>query len=221
MLLIAKSRLRHAVLLTAFLLFAISVVKFDRPRAQSSPVLISQTDSTRAIAFDSVTHRREPFNTSADIKFGSDSATRIMLFAMNLLLQPDETASAVTADAEAAGHSLYALTGEDVGPVPDNPWVSSVIIRVPADLPATGDVLVRIKYSGLASNRVRVGIGEVGGGPADDLNAVPTPGPPLPPPSGLLATNLSSTDVQTILQQAASAATSLGKPATIGVTGAE
>src|ERR1041385_9333834 len=92
MLLIAKSRLRHAVLLTAFLLFAISVVKFDRPRAQSSPVLISQSDSTRAIAFDSVTHRREPFNTTADIKFGSDSATRIMLFAMNLLLQPDETA---------------------------------------------------------------------------------------------------------------------------------
>ena len=221
MLLIAKSRLRHAVLLTAFLLFAISVVKFDRARAQSSPVLISQTDSTRAIAFDSVTHRREPFNTTADIKFGSDSATRIMLFAMNLQLQPDETATAVTADAEAADHTLYTLTVEYVGPVPDNPWVSSVIIRVPANLPATGDVLVRIKYRGLASNRVRVGIGEVGGGPADDLNAVPTPGPPLPPPSALLATNLSSTDVQTILQQAASAATSLSKAVTIVITDRE
>ena len=221
MLLIAKSRLRHAVLLTAFLLFAISVVKFDRARAQSSPVLISQTDSTRAIAFDAVTHRREPFNTTADIKFGSDSATRIMLFAMNLQLQPDETATAVTADAEAADHTLYTLTVEYVGPVPDNPWVSSVIIRVPANLPATGDVLVRIKYRGLASNRVRVGIGEVGGGPADDLNAVPTPGPPLPPSSALLATNLSSTDVQTILQQAASAATSLSKAVTIVITDRE
>jgi uncharacterized protein GlcG (DUF336 family) len=221
MLLIAKSRLRHAVLLTAFLLFAISVVKFDRARAQSSPVLISQTDSTRAIAFDSVTHRREPFNTTADIKFGSDSATRIMLFVMNLQLQPDETATAVTADAEAADHTLYALTVEYVGPVPDNPWVSSVIIRVPANLPATGDVLVRLKYRGLASNRVRVGIGEVGGGPADDLNAAPTPGPPLPPPSALLATNLSSTDVQTILQQAASAATSLSKAVTIVITDRE
>jgi len=221
MLLIAKSRLRHAVLLTAFLVFAISVVKFDRARAQSSPVLISQTDSTRAIAFDSVTHRREPFNTTADIKFGSDSATRIMLFAMNLQLQPDETATAVTAAAEAADHTLYTLTVEYVGPVPDNPWVSSVIIRVPANLPATGDVLVRIKYRGLASNRVRVGIGEVGGGPADDLNAVPTPGPPLPPSSALLATNLSSTDVQTILQQAASAATSLSKAVTIVITDRE
>jgi uncharacterized protein GlcG (DUF336 family) len=222
MLLIAKSRLRHAVLLAAFLLFLISFIKFDRAGAQSSsPILISQADSTRAIAFDSVTRRREPFNTTAEIQFGSDSATRIMLFAMNLQLQPGETATAVTADAEAADHTLYALSVEYVGPVPDNPWASSVIIRVPENLPATGDVLVRIKYRGLASNRVRVGIGEVGGGPADDLNAVPTPGPPLPPPSGLLATNLSSTDVQTILQQAASAATSLGKPVTIVVTDRE
>jgi uncharacterized protein GlcG (DUF336 family) len=188
---------------------------------QTSPVLISQVDSTRAIAFDSVTHRREPFTTTAEINFGSDSATRIMLFAMNLQLQPDETATAVTADAEAADHTLYALTVEYVGSVPDNPWVSSVILRVPGNLPVTGDVLVRIKYRGLASNRVRVGIGEVGGGPADDLNAVPTPGPPLPPPSTLLATNLSSTDVQTILQQAASAATSLGKPVTIVITDRE
>src|SRR5215813_3898365 len=117
MLLIAKSCLRHAVLLTAFLLFAISVVKFDRAGAQSnSPVLISQVDSTRAIAFDSVTHRREPFNTTAEIKFGSDSATRIMLFAMNLQPQPGET---VTADAEDASHTIYPLTVEHVDSVPD------------------------------------------------------------------------------------------------------
>lgn len=188
---------------------------------QTSPVLISNADSTRAIAFDSVTRQREPFTPTAQMKFGSDTATRIMLFAMNLQLQPGETASAVTADAEDADHTLYQLTVEYVGPVPENPWASSVIIRVPENLPATGDVLVRIKYRGLASNRVRVGIGEVGGGPADDLNAVPTPGPPLPPPVALLATNLSSTDVQTILQQAASAATSLGKAVTIVITDRE
>jgi len=190
---------------------------------QTSPVLISQPDSTRAIAFDSVTRRREPFATTAEVKFGSDSATRIMLFATNLQLQPGETSTAVTADAETADHTLYLLTVEHIGPVPDNPWVSSVVIRVPENLPATGDVLVRIKYRGLASNRVRVGIGELGGGPADDLNAIPTPGLPfaLTPPSSLLATNLSSGDIQTILQQAASAATSLGKAVTIVITDRE
>jgi len=198
----------------AFLLAAVTA------NAQTSPALISHADSTRAIAFDSVTRNREPFTTTTEIKFGSDSATRIMIFARNLQLQPNETASAVTADAEDAQHSLYPMTVEYVGPVPDNPWASSVIIRVPQNLPATGDVLVRIKYRDVASNRVRVGIGVVGGGPPDDLNAIPTPG--LPDPSSLVtATNLSASDVQTILQQAASAAASLGKAVTIVVTDRE
>ena len=201
-----------------FFAFLFAAVKANAQ--QTSPVLISHTDSTRAIAFDSITRHREPFNTTTQVKFGSDSATRIMLFALNLQLQPDETAAAVTADAEDAQHSLYAMTVEHVGPVPDNPWVSSVVIRVPGNLPATGDVLVRIKYRDVASNRVRVGIGSIGGGPPDDLNAIPTPGT-LNPSSIVTATNLSSSDVQTILQQAASAATSLGKAVTIVVTDRE
>jgi uncharacterized protein GlcG (DUF336 family) len=214
--------MRVVVSLLTLLFIAVSLVNFDNAGAQTTrPTLISHPDSTRAIAFESVTRQREPFTTTVQVRFGSDSATRIMLFAMNLHLQPGETASAVTAEAEDSAHTIYQLTVERVDPVPDNLWLSSVLIRVPPDLPATGDVLVRIKYRGLASNRVRVGIGEVGGGPADDLNAVPTPGPPLPPSSALLATNLSSTDVQTILQQAASAATSLSKAVTIVITDRE
>jgi uncharacterized protein GlcG (DUF336 family) len=188
-----------------FFAFLLAAVKANAQ--QISPVLVSHPDSTRAIAFDSVTHTREPFTTT----------TRIMLFAMNLALQPGDT---LTADAEDAQHSVHPMTVEYVGPVPDNPWVSSVVIRVPENLPATGDVLVRIKYRGIASNRVRVGIGEVGGGPPDDVTAIPTPG--LPNPSSLVtATNLSSSDVQTIIQQAASAAASLGKAVTIVVTDRE
>ena len=190
---------------------------------QTRPVLISHADSTRAIAFDSVTRQREPFTTQAQVKFGSDAATRIMLYALNLQLQPNETSAAVTADAEDANHTFHQLTVEHVGPVRDYPWVSSVILRIPEGLPATGDVLVRIKYRDVVSNRVRVGIGQVGGGPSDDQNAAPTPGLPGPfdPPAALTATNLTSTDIQRILQQAASAAVSLGKPVTIVVTDRE
>ena len=203
--------------------FACLLAAVEANAQQTAPVLISHADSTRAIAFDSVTRRREPFSTTAQPNFGADSATRIMLFAMSLQLQPGETATAVTADAEDAAHSLYPLTVEYVGPVPANPWALSVIIRVPENLPATGDVLVRIKYHDIASNRVRVGIGAVGGGPPDDLNAKPTPGLPSPfdPPSSITATNLTAGDVQTIIQQAASAATSLGKPVTIVITDRE
>ena len=201
-----------------FFAFLLAAVKANAQ--QTSPVLVSHVDSTRAIAFDSVTRNREPFTTTTQIKFGSDSATRIMLFAMNLQLQPNEPATAVTADAEDTQHSLYPMTVEYVGSVPDNPWLSSVVIRLPPNLPATGDVLVRIKYHEIASNRVRVGIGFVGGGPADDLNAIPTPGLPVPFPA-VTATTLVTTDVQTIVQQAASAATSLGKAVTIVITDRE
>ncbi|HXQ71374.1 MAG TPA: heme-binding protein [Pyrinomonadaceae bacterium] len=185
--------------------------------AQTRPVLISHADSTRAIAFDSVARRREPFKTTAEISFGSDSATRIMLFAMNL-----PSNEILSADAEDADHNLYLLTVEHVGPVPNQPWASSIVIRLSPDLPEEGDVLVRIKYRDVVSNRVRVGIGQVGGGPPDDLNAVPTPGlPATPNPPASITTNLTSTDVQTILQQAASAAASLGKAVTIVVTDRE
>ncbi|HSK64870.1 MAG TPA: heme-binding protein [Pyrinomonadaceae bacterium] len=187
---------------------------------QTRPVLISHADSTRAIAFDSVTRQREPFTTKAQVKFGSDSATRIVLYALNLQLQAGES---ISADAEDGNRNFHQLTVEHIAPVHDHPWVSSITIRVPESLPAIGDVLVRIKYRDLVSNRVRVGIGQLGGGPPDDLNAVPTPGLPSPldPPSAITATNLTSTDIQTILQQAASAAVSLSRPVTIVITDRE
>ena len=83
------------------------------------------------------------------VKFGSDSITRIMLFAMNLQLQTGETASAVTADAEDASHTIYPLTVEHVGSVPDQPWATSIVVRLAENMPQAGDVLVRIKYRGI------------------------------------------------------------------------
>lgn len=216
-----KKRFRSAAIIVActLLLFG-SQYHLGKSDAQTSaPVLISRDDSTRAIAFDSVTRQREPFNPIAPVSFGSDPATRVMLFAMNLRLQPGENASAVTADAEDADHRIYQLQVEHVASVPDQPWATSIVVRLPADMTDLGDVLMRISYHGVASNRVRVGIGHIGGGPPDDSNAVPTPGsellPPGPPPQPLTATNLTPSDVQTIMAQAASAAIQLGHPVNI------
>jgi len=136
---------------------------------------------------------------------------------MNLHLQIGEAASSVTADAEDENHNLHALTVEQVATVPDQPWATSIILRLNENMADAGDVLVRIKYQGTTSNRVRVAIGHVGGGPPDDLNAVPTPGveslvstPGLPK-----TTTLTADDVKTIIAQAASAATALNHPVTI------
>ncbi|HSE25376.1 MAG TPA: heme-binding protein [Pyrinomonadaceae bacterium] len=197
-----------------------ALLDFKPVGAQASgPILVSQVDSTRAIVFDSVTRQREPFNAIAQLPFSSDGATRLMLFAMNLYLQSGETVTAVTADAEDANHNTYTLPVEYVGPVPEQTWATSIIVRLPETLGDTGDVLVRIRYRGVNSNRVRVGIGHVGGGLPDDLNAVPTPGSAvaLAAPTPVPATNLTPDDIRKILAQAGSESLALNKRVTIAV----
>lgn len=143
---------------------------------EKPPVLISESNSTRAIAFDSVTFRREPFDLST--LFAADRRTRIMIFALNLTLAPNEDLSAVTADAETATHAHYALRVEYAAPLASLPWLNAVILRFNDDLVDPGDVLVGLTFHGLKSNRVRIGIVSTGGGPPDDAGAGPTPAPP-------------------------------------------
>lgn len=142
------------------------------------PLLISEPNSTRAIALESVTFETEPFVTTSPHSWNTDRRTRIMLFAVNLTLLPAEDVSSVTADAEDAAHRHYPLLIEYLGPVSGQPWLCALVVRLSDDLGDVGDVLVRISRNGIPSNRVRVGIGHKGGGPADDPGSGPTPAPP-------------------------------------------
>jgi uncharacterized protein GlcG (DUF336 family) len=187
------------------------------------PVLFSSEDSTRAIAVDSITNKREPFSVVPPVSFSSDKCTRVMLFAGNLRLQSGEDIAVVTADAEDESHHIYPLKVEYVGPVPDQDWATAVVVRLNEQLGDVGDVLMRIYYLGVASNRVRVGIGHTGGGPPDDPGAQPTPGPiriefPINP---ITAGTLTPDEVRTIIAQAVSAAVALNRAVTIAVTDRE
>jgi uncharacterized protein GlcG (DUF336 family) len=187
----------------------------------AAPVLISQQDSTRALSFEAVTQQREPFATTAPVKFGVDRQTRIMLFALNLTLQTGDTVADVTVTAEDSAHNIYQLSVEYVGCVPAQPWATSVVVRLSNGMDDLGDVLIGLRYRGVASNRVRVAMGHIGGGPPDDAGAIPTPGVPLPAISSATAGNLTTTDVQTIISQAVSAAVSLNRAVTVAVTDRE
>jgi uncharacterized protein GlcG (DUF336 family) len=205
-----------AVFAAAFL------VQCQKTSAQATaPILISHEDSTRAISFESVTQQREPFSTSTPVKFGADNQTRVMLFAMNLTLQTGDTASSVDVSAEDFAHRVYQLPVEYVGSVPDQPWATSVVVRLSDGMDDLGDVLVRVIYRGLSSNRVRVAMGHIGGGLPDDEGAVPTPGSPIPSALSATAGNLTTGDVQTIISQAVSAAVSLNRAVTVAVTDRE
>jgi uncharacterized protein (DUF1800 family) len=149
-----------------------------------SPTLISvSAGSTRAVALESVSMRSEPFSLSSEGNFSpNDPRTRITLFVMNLELLAGETENSLTADAEDAAHVHYPLKVEYVGQVPNFPGIYMVVMRLNDLMTANlGDVLVRLNLHGMGSNRVRVAIGQIGGGPADDPGAVGTPAPAVPP----------------------------------------
>lgn len=171
---------RRRVFISTFLLLLIALMLCSAPMrsthaATGAPVLLTAANSTRAIAFESVTWMKEPFALSEHIPFGSDGRTRIVLFATNLTLAPGEGASALTADAEDAAHVHYSLSVEYVGAVQNFEWMSSIVLRLNDNLGDVGDVLIGISLHGSSSNRVRVGIGHVGGGPPDDSVNMPVP----------------------------------------------
>ena len=160
-------------MLVSFCLLIVSDASGQSPKP---PVLISETASTRAIAIDSVTFAKEPFSLLSI--FAPDGRTRVTLFALNLSLLPNENFTAITADAETATHQIHSLQVEYAGAVPSLPWLNEVVLRLNDNPTVSGDVLVSMTLHGLRSNRVRIGIGSVGGGPPDDVGAMPTPAPP-------------------------------------------
>ena len=171
---------------------------------QISPTLISTSASTRAIALESVTMHSEPFSLASEGNFNAaDPRTRIEIFCMNLDFLAGEMSqsgnilvgdpNALTVDAEDAAHNHYPLKVEYVAQVPplldsqgnittDFRGLYMVIVRLNDSMASNlGDVLIRLNLHGMSSNRVRLAIGAIGGGPADDPGAVPTPAPTNPP----------------------------------------
>src|SRR5262244_2536926 len=150
--------------------------------ASISPSLFTvSSSSTRAVALESVSMRAEPFSLNSEAFFSpTDPRTRITVFCTNLDFLAGEPFNALTADAEDAAHTIYPLKVEYAGTVPNFPGIYMVVVRLNDLMPANlGDVLIRVNLHGMASNRARIAIGQIGGGPADD--SAPNPAPATPP----------------------------------------
>lgn len=151
----------------------------------SAPQLFTQGSTTRAIALESITFKQEPFATTAHISFGADRRTRIWLFARDLNLVSVEDKSVIAVEATDVNQRLYQLEVEYLGPMRYVDGITAVKVILDEAMPHQGDVLLRLYAHGLPSNRVRIGIGYVGGGlPDDDAPPPPRPTPtPSPDPS--------------------------------------
>lgn len=133
----------------------------------ANPVIITVEDTNRGLALESATFKPEPFAAVSGTASEKDRATRIVLFVTNLNILPGEDASYLSADAEDESHRIYQLAIERVEPIQftNNYYL---IIKLDKEMADVGDVLLRISKNGAASNRVRIGMGHIGGGPPDD-----------------------------------------------------
>ncbi len=150
------------------------------------PHLMTQGDSNRALALETITQKVEPFSPVFPLSSGPDNRNRITFFALNLNWLSGDSPSSIVVDAEDGNSQLYQLPVEYVGKLAECNDVTYFIVRLPDQLGDVGDVLVRLNVHGSVSNRVRVGIGHIGGGPPDDPSPGPTPTPapsPSPPPT--------------------------------------
>lgn len=122
------------------------------------PLLLFEENSNRGIVLDSVNWLRDPFPVSTIHNYSADGHTRLMLFAMNVQLHAGETFAIVTAAAEDSQHTVYPLTVEYVGVVPNFDSLAQINVRLPDSLANAGNVLVSIKVRGVQSNKVLVAI---------------------------------------------------------------
>ena len=124
----------------------------------SAPKLVTEENSERAVALDSVTWLRLfPLETTHN--FSPDGRTRVVLFLAGVDLAQGET---VTVQAEDAQGVVHPLTVEYVGKVPNFDWLTQVIVRPPEALKDGSNVWVNVHARGLQSNKGMVSIKAAG-----------------------------------------------------------
>jgi uncharacterized protein (DUF1800 family) len=176
-----------AFFVIALLVFPV-LAETDPNPDSPSPVLISQPDSTRALVVAADAWRGnlpKPSNQS----FSYGEGNRIKLFVTNIDLLEGEGANAFRVYIQDVKGREYRLPVEDLRQVKGYGWIYALTVQLKdeagfwEEAPTTGDVLVRVSWRGLTSNRVRLGLGETGGKIRDDDGAIPTPAPLTPPRS--------------------------------------
>lgn len=164
----------HVTLIGIFLIiFCASAYAQTLP--EDAPILISLPGSTRAYA-------TLPGQPNSPVKVsGYGRRGVITLYLTNLDLMKGEGANAFRADVEDSRRYRFALSIVSLERTRERKWVYALTVRLHEEIGDAGDVLVRVTWRGMSSNRVRLSIGHESAGIKDDEGAVPTPMPDKPP----------------------------------------
>ena len=176
-------RLLRIVSASVLVLLSVALVPAqDDPDPNSpTPILLSEADSTRALATavgKSVRSRSSSQLATSQV-FWPDQT--VQLYVTNLSLMDDEGANAFRLYMKDAMGREYRLPVLEIKGVDWDTTVYAVTTKLTDEIrywpgpTADGDVLLRLSWRGLTSNSVRLGLGAVGGAIKDEPGAVPTP----------------------------------------------
>ncbi len=163
---------------TAFFVFclvSIPVFAQDDPDPNSpTPVLVKARDSKHAYAVSADESKR--INLSSPSRDAFPPNSRVVIFVKNINLMDGEEANAFRLYAEDSNGRQYRFPVIDISEIKARTLTYAVTIELRDEIgywepPAEGDLLIRIAWRGLTSDRVRIGYGTSGGSIKDD--AVP------------------------------------------------
>ena len=169
-----KSRL-WCQLFSAFLLVVLTAstawAQTVDPNPDSpTPVLLSEVDSSRALATAPEKIITAARGVSIKIKSPAFPAnTKAVLYVTNLALMPDEDATAFRIYVEDSKGRKYRFPVLDMQPLRGREGVYALTVLLRDELgfweqpAADGDVLISVTWRGLESNRLKFGLGKIGG----------------------------------------------------------
>ena len=121
-------------------------------------VLLTEPDSAKALAFDSVTFERDAFTVKTSRNFSADGLRRVTLLARNVEFAPGEAAQQVFVRAEDARGQTHQLPVEHVERVRGFPSFAQITIRLTDALAAGGDFQLSVTFRGATSNKAALSI---------------------------------------------------------------
>ncbi|HET6979090.1 MAG TPA: PQQ-dependent sugar dehydrogenase [Pyrinomonadaceae bacterium] len=119
------------------------------------PLIVTEENTGRAVALDSVTHLGEPFPLTTIHNFSGDLRTRVVLFAYGLDPMPGETVSVQIDDLL---NRSYPLVVEDVRAVPNFPGLTQIVVKLPDSIDIEGDYRISITFRGTPGNKPSISI---------------------------------------------------------------
>jgi hypothetical protein len=117
------------------------------------PLIVTEQNTPRAAAVDSVWLLRDPFSLGSLQNFSADRRTRITFFATGIDLLPGDNTSTLVVQLEDNQNRIYPLVVEDVRKVPNFDWLSQIVVRLPNAIESEGDFRISLTLRGVTGNK--------------------------------------------------------------------